>query len=95
VSVVQKHVRNRQFKLLDLYFHPSNHLYLQVLPNHDLKPRLRIRIHPSNHLCLRILLPNHDLKPQLRPLPSNLRASYLRTNGTGYKTLIEPWKIYG
>jgi hypothetical protein len=58
---------------------------------------LYLKFHLSNYLLyLQILLPKrYLLKPQLQPyLYPNLRASYLRTNGNGYKTLIEPWRLY-
>jgi hypothetical protein len=66
---------------------------------------LYLRIYLSNYLC-RILLPNYNpcrilllnyspLKPQLQSyLRLNLQASYLQTNGVGYKTLIELWRLY-
>jgi hypothetical protein len=59
-------------------------LYLWILLlSHYLEPQLRS------------LLPNRNLTPQSRSGRLNQRASYLRTNGNGYKTLIEPWRLYG
>lgn len=50
MSVVPIHVRNLQFKLLDLRFHLSNYLLclgIPVLNRYLLKPQLRSYLHPN------------------------------------------------
>jgi hypothetical protein len=73
------------------------------LPNPPIEPRppqapvtvLPLPNPPTEPQPPRALRLNRNLlKPQLRAyLQPNLRASYPRTNGGGYKTLIELWRL--